>query len=115
MKIKFYSIQDLHDEVKDTPFSQGINKTVRMQFLKRTISSKTDVGALPIREHILTLTIRSGNDVLYYSQPFYKCIEYEIGNKQKKIDNAAEKLEAEVKETFKGWTIKKGVYEDEAQ
>lgn len=115
MKIKFYSIQDLYDEVKDTPFSQGINNTVRMQFLKRTISSKTDVGSLPIREHILTLTIRSGNDVLYFSQPFYRCIEYEIGNKQEKIHIAADKLEAEVKETFKDWIVKKGVYEDEAQ
>ena len=113
MKIRFYSIQDLYDEVKDT---SGI---VRMQFLQQTYSQEYrgagEKSFVPIQEQILTLTIRRGNDILYYSQPYHRCVKYEIKRWQEEINKKAEELEAKVRKTFKGYNIKKGVYEDEAQ
>ena len=141
MKVRFYSVQDLYDEVKDFPkrfphlksipagprFKPSITdeeKVVRMQFLESTYTQeyrgKGDSTYIPVIEFTLTLSVFKpphssvGKGTLYYySQPYAKCQEYELKNKLEAIVEGGNKLEFDVKETFEGWTVKKGVYEIE--
>ncbi len=119
MKIRFYTIKDLYEEVKDKQ-----RKVVRMQFLESKYSQEyrgdKQRSYLPMTEQILTLTVLvlpqsypRDSRLYYYSQPFARCITYELKDKATEIDEKQKALEAKVRETFKGWTVKKGVYEIE--
>ncbi len=117
MKIRFYSIKDLYEEVSLQPYFQ--TNIVRMQFLQSSQTQEYRGGGqksyLPTTEQILTLSVLrqspSGDKVYYYSQPFARCITHDLKDKAKEIDEKQKALESKVRETFKGWTIRKGIYE----
>ncbi len=120
MKVRFYSIQDLYDEVKDLRERRDagfVQEVVRMQFLTQSYTSEFKGGGTttntPVKEEILTLTVARGKDIFYYSKSYFRCIayDYEAKRNENEIDGRVEKLKNQVKETFKGWNIKKGVYE----
>lgn len=115
MKIRFYSIKDLHEEVKGLADKLFVERVVRMQFLEDKYTQEyrggKDSTYIPIVRFTLTLSVMSKDTVYYYSQPYAKCQEYELKDKLEAILEGGKKLELEVGETFKGWTVKKGVYE----
>ena len=128
MKIRFYSIKELYEEVKDLPeqFPQFeyMKKVLRMQFLESTYTQeyrgKGDSTYIPVVEFTLMLSVFKpphssvGKGTLYYySQPYARCQEYELKNKLEAIVEGGNKLEFDVRETFEGWTVKKGIYEIE--
>ncbi len=130
MKIRFYSIQDLYDEVKDLPKRhphltsvpvkpsiKDVEKVVRMQFLEKTYSSEFKGAGKTFyqltTQQILTLSVLSKDAVYYYSQPYFRCMKVDLKNKAKEIEEMTAEKEKKVRETFKGWTVKKGVYEIE--
>ncbi len=138
MKIRFYSIQDLYDEVKDLPkryphltsipvkpslggvvagVIKDVEKVVRMQFLEKTYSSEFKGAGKTFyqltTEQILTLSVMSKDAVYYYSQPYFRCMKVDLKNKAKEIEEMTAEKEKKVRETFKGWTVLKGVYEVE--
>ncbi|MBA7474954.1 hypothetical protein ES707_10317 [subsurface metagenome] len=114
MKIRFYSIQDLYDEVQEII----VGGIVRMQFLRRTSTQEYRGGGtksyVPMEENFMTLTVAIDDDICYFSQPFHSCMTYDVKDQLKEIKEKAEKVEATVRAIFKDWTIKKGVYEDES-
>jgi len=125
MKIRFYSINDLYEEVKDLKDRfPWVEKVVRMQFLETTYSQEFKGGGessfLPMTEQTLTLTVvkrpslgEGTSTVYYYSQPFYRCIQYEVKDKESVIFEKLKDIEDRVKETFADWTVKRGIYEDD--
>ncbi len=116
MKVRFFSIQDLYDEVKELADHLFVEKVVRMQFLEKTYNAEYKGAGKTfyqvMTEQILTLSVSSIEGIYYYSLPYFRCMKIELKDKADAITKMCAQMEKKVRLTFVDWTIKKGVYEE---